>query len=654
MKRSLLALALFALSTTVPSAQQPAGDETARINAWFEAKFEEQLALSPIQQTFLGRKSGGIDDMSIAGQDKMVAWQRASVEEMRASFDYAKLSPEAQTSYDTWIYQLEQTEAALKFRTNGYVFEQMTAIHAFLSQLLIAFHAVEEPADMANYVNRVRESGRALRQLIEVSKRNATEGVRPPRFAFDAVIDASTKIITGAPFDESGTDSAVWADVKAKIAGLQKKGALDPARADALLAEAKAALTGPFKTGYLELLAWLKEDRANTSETASGVGALPNGAAYYNERLANYTTTTLTADEIHNIGLTEVARLRGEMEAIKNEVGFKGDLPAFFAELRDSKDNPAYYYPDTDAGRQAYITDATAAIDKIKAVLPKYFGLLPKADLVVRRVEPFREQPGAAQHYFPGTPDGSRPGVYYAHLSDMKAMPKHELEVIAYHEGLPGHHMQISIAQELTSVPTFRRQAGFGAYSEGWGLYAEWLAREMPGTYQDAYSRFGRLGSEIWRAIRLVVDTGIHAKGWSEEQAVQYFLANSATTEAQARSEIRRYMVIPGQATSYKIGMLKIQELRRKAEAALGDTFDIRAFHDTVLGGGALPLTILEKRVDRWILDRAGSDGVAAGVLGVVQRRVGRRDERVGRARLARHDRRHADADGHAAPAGLE
>ena len=186
----------------------------------------------------------------------------------------------------------------------------------------------------------------------------------------------------------------------------------------------------------------------------------------------------------------------------------------------------------------------------------------------------------------------------------MKAMPKSELEVIAYHEGLPGHHMQIAIAQELTTIPTFRRQAIFGSYVEGWGLYSEWLAREMPGTYQDPYSRFGRLGSEIWRAIRLVVDTGLHAKGWSEEEAVQYFLANSATTEPQARSEVRRYMVTPGQATSYKIGMLKIQELRRKAEAALGERFDLRAFHDTVLGGGSMPLTMLEQRIDRWVASR--------------------------------------------------
>ncbi len=611
MKRSLfvLTLGLSLVSLAVPFAQptqpvppaQAANDETARINAWFEKKFEEQLAFSPIRQTFLGRKSGAIDDMSIAGQDKVVAWQRASVAEMRKSFDYAKLSPEAQTSYDTWIYQLEQTEAALPFRTNAYIFDQMSAIHAFFPQLLIAFHRVDGASDMSAYINRIRESGRALRQLIEVSKANATEGVRPPRFAFNVVIDESTKVITGVPFDESGTDSPVWADVKTKISELQKEGAIDQKQADTMLAEARAALTGPFKTAYLELIAWQKQDRDKAPETTSGVSALPNGAAYYRERLANQTTTTMTADEIHAVGLAEVARLRAEMVAIKDEVGFKGDLPAFFAELRDSKDNPTYYYPDTDEGRQAYIADATAAINKIKAVLPKYFGILPKADLVVRRVEAFREQPGAAQHYFPGTPDGSRPGIYYAHLLDMKAMPKSELEVIAYHEGLPGHHMQISIAQELTTVPTFRRQAGFTAYSEGWGLYSEWLAREMPGTYLTPYSRFGRLGSEIWRAIRLVVDTGLHAKGWSEEQAVQYFLSNSATTEAQARSEIRRYMVLPGQATSYKIGMLKIQELRRKAESALGARFDIRAFHDTVLGGGALPLTILEKRVDRWV-----------------------------------------------------
>ncbi len=223
----------------------------------------------------------------------------------------------------------------------------------------------------------------------------------------------------------------------------------------------------------------------------------------------------------------------------------------------------------------------------------------------MKRVEPFREQPGAAQHYFPGAPDGSRPGIFYAHLSDMSMMPKHQLEVVAYHEGLPGHHMQISIAQELTNVPEFRTQSFFNAYSEGWGLYAERLAKEM-GAYEDPYSDFGRLSTEIWRAIRLVVDTGLHAKGWSEEQAVDYFMQNSSLAEGAIRSEVQRYLVIPGQATSYKIGMMKILELRAKAKAALGPRFDIREFHDTVLGGGALPLGILERRVDQWIASEKG------------------------------------------------
>ena len=593
--------AFFFVVSLLSFLSQAGNDETARINAWFEAKWKEQLAFSPIQQTFLGQKSNDLDDMSIAAQDKRLDWQRAATAEMRKSFDYARLSPEAQTSYDVWLYQLEQAEAAVRFRSNTYVFNQMSGIHSFLPQLLIAFHRVDDVSDMDGYVNRIRESGRALRQLIEISKQNATRGVRPPRFAHDFVIDEAKKIITGQPFTATGPDSAVWADAKAKIAALQKKGALSDAQAATLLAEVQAALTGPFRAGYDALIAWQQEDRTQTPERAAGAHALPDGAAYYAQQLANQTTTTLSADRIHEIGLAEVARLRGEMEAIQKEVGFKGDLAAFFAELRDNKDNPLIYYPNTDEGRQAYLKDATAAIDKIKAVLPKYFGILPKADLVVRRVEPFREQAGAAQHYFAGTPDGSRPGIYYAHLLDMKAMPKYELEVIAYHEGLPGHHMQVAIAQELTNVPTFRKRTGFGAYSEGWGLYAEWLAREMPGTYQDPYSRFGRLGSEMWRAIRLVVDTGMHAKGWSDEQAVQYFLANSATTEPQVRSEIRRYLVSAGQATSYKIGMLRLQELRRKAETALGPRFDIRGFHDTILSGGALPLTLLEKRVDRWI-----------------------------------------------------
>ncbi|PHS25814.1 MAG: DUF885 domain-containing protein [Robiginitomaculum sp.] len=577
--------------------------ETDRLNAWFEEKYEENLAFSPIQQTFLGRDTNQdkIDDFSTEAQDRQMAWRRQSLKDLRANFDYDKLTDEAKTSYDIWTYQSDAAEAADKFRTNGYVFEQMGAIQGFFPQLLIAFHRVEEGKGMDNYLSRIAQSARALDQLIEQSKFNAKTGVHPPYFAFEQVILEAGKIITGAPFDDSGHDSAIWADAKAKIAKLLEDGKIDQAKADQLTTDIRASLLENWKPAYERLIAWQKEDQINATPMAHGVSNLPNGLAYYNERLANQTTTNLTSDEIHQIGLREVTRLRGEMLAVKDEFGFDGTLPEFFDFLRDTKDDERLYYPNDDEGRLGYIQDATAAIEKIKTQLPDYFGILPKADLVVKRVEPFREQDGAPQHYSSGTPDGSRPGVYYAHLSDMTAMPKRELEVIAYHEGLPGHHMQISIAQELTGLPTFRTQAGFNAYAEGWGLYAEWLAQEMPGTYEDPLSRFGRLGSEIWRAIRLVVDTGIHSKGWSEQQAIDYFIANSAVTAPQARAEVRRYIAWPGQATGYKIGMLKIQKLRRKAEAELGDKFDIRAFHDTILGGGAMPLTILERRVDEWI-----------------------------------------------------
>ena len=410
------------------------------------------------------------------------------------------------------------------------------------------------------------------------------------------MIDQSTKIISGAPFDD-GEPSAIWTATEEKLQGLVDSGAIDEARAATLREQARAALTSAFAPAYQRIIAWYEADMANTDASPKGVGALPNGQAFYNYRLANQTTTELTADAIHNLGLSEVARLRSDMEAVKDKVGFDGDLKAFFKYIRE---DDRFYFSDDDAGADQYIAAAKAHIDAIKKLLPDYFGILPKADLEVRRVESFREQDGAAQHYRSGTPDGSRPGIYYAHLSDMRAMPIPTLEVIAYHEGLPGHHMQISIAQELTGIPTFRTQAGYTAYSEGWGLYSETLAKEMGG-YQDPYSEFGRLTSEIWRAIRLVVDTGMHSKGWTEEQAVTYFLENSSIPEAAVRSEVRRYLVNPGQATSYKIGMIKILELRARAKEQLGDKFDIRAFHDVVLGGGALPLGILEQRVDQWI-----------------------------------------------------
>jgi uncharacterized protein (DUF885 family) len=596
-------LAVLPMAPAVAATEQAtvaAASETDRINQWFDEKYEEELAFSPIEQTSIGRKTdyGLIDDFSDAGADRQLAWLRNAVAEMQSRFDYAKLSPEAKTSYDIWSYNLKQAEAGLPFRSNRYVLHQHNGLQSFFPTFLINTHKVETEADMLGFIQRLSGVATALDQLLVRAQTNAAAGTRPPRFAYEGVIDQSTKIISGAPFDE-GAPSAIWTATEQKLQGLADSGMIDEARAAALREQARVALTSAFAPAYQRIIAWYQADMANSDASPKGVGALPNGQAFYNYRLANQTTTELTADAIHNLGLSEVARLRGDMEAVKDRVGFDGDLKAFFKYIRE---DDRFYFSDDDAGADQYIAAAKAHLGALKKLLPDYFGILPKADLEVRRVESFREQDGAAQHYRSGTPDGSRPGIYYAHLSDMRAMPIPTLEVIAYHEGLPGHHMQISIAQELTGIPTFRTQAGYTAYSEGWGLYSETLAKEMGG-YADPYSEFGRLTSEIWRAIRLVVDTGLHSKGWSEEQAVAYFLENSSIPEAAVRSEVRRYLVNPGQATSYKIGMIKILELRARAREQLGDQFDIRAFHDTILGGGALPLGILEQRVDQWIAD---------------------------------------------------
>jgi uncharacterized protein (DUF885 family) len=455
---------------------------------------------------------------------------------------------------------------------------------------------------MTAYISRIGGVARAIDQLLLRAQLAAKEGVRPPRFAYEGVIAQSRGLITGAPFGGPG-DTPLWADARTEIDGLLKAGKIDAAEADRLRDAARQALLDKVKPSYDALIAWFEQDVKNADQEARGVGALPQGTEFYRERLAASTTTDMTADQIHDLGLKEVARIHAEMEAVKKQVGFKGTLQEFFTFMRE---DPQFFFPNTDEGRQGYLQAARDHLAFIKARLPQYFGLLPKADLEVKRVEPFREQPGAAQHYFPGTPDGSRSGVYYAHLSDMKAMPKHQLEVVAYHEGNPGHHMQISIAQELKDLPTFRTQAGFTAYVEGWALYSERLAKEM-GAYKDPYSEFGRLSSELWRAIRLVLDSGLHAKGWTEKQSVDYFIANSPSAEGAIRSEVQRYIVWPGQATAYKVGMQKILELRERANKALGDQFDIKGFHDTVLGGGALPLTILERRVDAWIASRKGA-----------------------------------------------
>ncbi|MCR9182286.1 MAG: DUF885 domain-containing protein [Flavobacteriaceae bacterium] len=574
-------------------------DQSKELNEWFDTKYEEKLQKSPLQLTMLGRKDryDQLDDMSLKAEEELFQWTETSVKELEETFDYESLSPEDQISYDLWMYEYQQMKEGLEFKNMDYVFHQMMGMHTQFPSFMINFHKVDSVSDMKAYITRIRASKNAINDLLDRAKLQAEKGIIPPKFTFERVLIQCKDLLNGKPFTKSEKDAALWADMNMKIDQLVVMGDIDETEAITMRSNAEEAMTQYFKPAYESIISWLEAEMPNAEEAPTGVSRHPNGEAYYNYRLKTSTTTNLTADEVHNIGLEEVARIQEEMMAIKNKVGFEGSLQEFFKFVNTDEQ---FFFPNTDEGRQGYLDESTKYLDELTKKLPDYFGILPKADLVVKRVESFREQDGAPQHYFPGTPDGSRSGIYYAHLSDMNAMPKTTMEGVAYHEGNPGHHMQISIAQELESVPEFRKRGRYTSYVEGWALYSEILAKEMGG-YENPYYDFGRLVNEIWRAIRLVVDTGLHSKGWTEVEAIAYFSENSSIAPGAIKAEVQRYMVMPGQATAYKIGMIKIQELRQKAEAELGDAFDIKGFHDTVLGGGAMPLEILERRVNQWI-----------------------------------------------------
>ena len=591
------------LSGVESAADVKLGSETQQLNAWLDKEFDDYLDFSPMAKTRQGSKSdySMLDDVSDAQREKVLSWRRRSVDHMRATFNRDQLDDQGKLSWDLWAFLLTRAEASLPYQRHRYVFGRRGP-HTSLPNSLINYHKVDSPEDMLAYIARINDSYRYLSQYLDQAKKSAAAGIRAPYFDYEISMSQSQRVITGEPFTSEEGDSAIWADITAKIATLEKGGKINAQESQVLYDAAQRALLEAFKPAYNAILSWQASDIDNVSSKAKGVWALPNGELFYDYRLTQMTTLPLSAKDIHETGLAEVARIQSEMETIKKNVGFDGSLYEFFTFMRE---DDQFYFQNNDEGRQKYLSMAEGFLEDVEQKLPEYFGLLPKGKLEVRRVEPFREQPGAAAHYMRGTLDGKRPGVFYIHLSDMRATAKYRLENLAYHEGLPGHHMQIAIQQELENIPHFRRYHGYTAYSEGWGLYAEYLGKDM-GFYKDDYSDFGRLSGEIWRAIRLVVDTGIHAKQWTEAQAIDYALRNSPRPIASVKSEVRRYFNAPGQATAYKIGMLKILELRSRAMTALGDKFDYRDFHDVILGNGPLPLPLLESQVDTWIAKQKG------------------------------------------------
>ncbi|TMJ12619.1 MAG: DUF885 domain-containing protein [Alphaproteobacteria bacterium] len=581
---------------TAASANRAAED--ARLTAFLDAEFEAELKMRPQLATRLGSKVGEdrLDDISDAAALRLLEWRRGSVAKMKAGFSRAKLSPEAQANYDIWAYELERAELAYRNRVYSPPFYSfLYSAHSQLPNFLVNTHNVQDASDMRAYNARLRAIPAVLDEAIAQSKRSDAAGVRAPKFEIERVIEGSKAIIAGTPFGDRA-DSPLWADAKAKIEKLQAAGKVTPAEAEALRAEARSALLA-MRPAYERVIAWAESELPTAPSGRVGAISLPGGAAYYAAALKLNTTTDLTPEQVHRIGLREVARIEGEQDALARKAGFK-DRHAFYAE----RARVAPPVPWTEETRTAYLRQANAAIAHTRELLPNYFGLLPAYKVEVVREPSFSEVAGGAAHAAPPSPDGTRPGRVYVHLLGTSEDPAAVYDLMC-HEGIPGHVMQGDIQVRQTGAPKFRRGYGYVAFGEGWGLYAEALCKEM-GAFPDVAADFMRLEAELFRAARLVVDTGIHAKGWTEEQAVQYMIETGRSPPEQARSEVRRYITLPGQATGYKIGMLKIMELRARAEKQLGPKFDLKGFHDLLIGSGSQPLSVLERRVNDWIAAR--------------------------------------------------
>lgn len=568
--------------------------ETERINAFFDRVFDEEVARSPMRQSQLGIKDQQHrwDDFSPQQEAREHALHKRNLGTLWTEFDYDSLDPQAQLSYRLFELREQRAIDDYEWRFHRYPMTQMRGRHTALVNTLLSMHRVDEVADAEAYVARLEGMAPPIDSLIERLTACAERGIVPPRFVFPHVLRDCRNVISGAPFGDPERSCTLLADFRQKLDGL----GLDRDRFDALEQRATAALETVVGPAFERLITRL-EELERIATTDDGCWKFPDGAAFYAQALQDTTTTKLTAREIHDLGLAQVARIHGEMQALREQVGFEGSLQAFFEHLRT---DPRFYYPNTDEGRAAYLAEATRLVDVMRSRLDEFFRTKPAAEMIVKAVEPYREQSAGKAFYQRGAPDGSRPGVYYANLFDMASMPIYQMEALAYHEGIPGHHMQGSIAQELEDLPKFRKHSFFTAYGEGWGLYTERFPKEF-GFYADPYSDFGRLAMELWRACRLVVDTGIHELRWTRREAIDYLLENTPNPEGDCVKAIERYIVMPSQATAYQIGLLEILRLRELAREELADRFDIRAFHDVLLTNGPVPLSILEELVRDWI-----------------------------------------------------
>ena len=578
-------------ATTASSPVAGTATEAQRLGELLDAYFEDRLKLQPLMATSIGDpRYNDRYEVTISPEWRARSEQleRDTLARVR-QIDANRLSGQDLLSYQIFKSARERDIEGLRFPQHLIPINQFYSAPNSFAQLgsgngMQPFVTVQ---DYDNFLKRVDGFVAWTDQAIVNMREGVQKGYTLPRVLAERVLPQLQAHVVARP-----EDSIYWGPVQ-KLP--ETFGAADRER---ITVAYRAAIETKLVPAYRRLHDFMRDDYLPKCRSSVGLDALPDGAAWYAYRVRDTTTTDLTPAQIHDIGLGEVKRIHAEMQGVMKQVGFKGTLQEFFVFLNN---DPQFVWPSREALIQGY-ADIKKRVDP---QLPKLFEILPKADYEVRAVEPFREKSAAGGSYQAASEDGSRPGIFYANAYDLKARPKWAMEALSLHEGNPGHHFQISIAREQKDLPRVRRFGGYTAYSEGWGLYAESLGPDL-GMYEDPYQYFGRLEGELFRAIRLVVDTGLHSKGWTREQVLEYIDANSATSEARRVAETERYIAIPGQALAYKIGQLKISELRARAEQALGDRFDLRKFHTAVLIDGALPLDVLEAKVDRWIEAQKG------------------------------------------------
>ena len=576
------------LSSPLIAAGGRNADTAKAIERLFEESFARRLSASPLLQARLGIRTdqGKWDDI---GEDRQVEAAATDREELRAAQSYLAqpLDSALSLSLRLFIHSTETRQADFRWRRHNYLVSQMTGLHDQLVSTLLNNHPIRDLSDALAYIDRLASVPRLFDQLTDGLEAQRRTGVAPPAFICTAVANSIQRLLTGAPLDHGPAPHILFADFRTKV-GESRIGAERHAE---LSARAQAALRDHFAPAYRRLGDYLERLAAERGDARVGAWALPDGDAYYRSRLHRATTLSLSADDLHRIGRQEVARVLGRMAQIAASRGFSGDLPGFW---RHVEADEGQWFAPTEQGRASYLAEADALLVRATEAGPRIFSQQPRSPVEIRRVEAWREATVPKAFYSSPPHDRSRPGIYYVNLHDMRAVPRYELAALLFHEAVPGHHIETTLAEDRADLPMFRKLLSIAAYSEGWGLYAEHLAEEQ-NLYPDEMSVFGLLSMRLLRAARVVADTGIHAFRWTREEAVAYLDGLLPLTPRNNRQEVDRYIAIPGQATAYLTGYRELLRLRERTAARQGAAFDIRAFHDVVLGQGPLPLPILDE-----------------------------------------------------------